>query len=217
MVTLIVCACLAALAVVWAYGPAWLAYSRYAPEEGDIVFQSLPHSRLVNAIEGATESPFSHCGIVARSGDAWVVYEAYRGVEATPLREFVFRGRNCGFAVYRLKTDYREHIPAMLEYAQRYVGRPYDGRYRMDDERIYCSELIYKAYRDATGGEQLGKLVRLRDLKWQAYRDTIERQEGSVPLDRLMITPRDLALADQLELVTAHAIAAETSGAATFE
>ena len=77
----------------------------------------------------------------------------------------------------------------------------------MDDERIYCSELIYKAYRDASGGEPLGQLVRLGSLKWQAYQDTIERAEGGpVPVDREMITPRDLARAEQLELVAAEGI-----------
>ena len=46
----------------------------------------------VNAIEGVTQSPYSHCGIVALRHRKWIVYEAYRGVEETSLREFVFRG-----------------------------------------------------------------------------------------------------------------------------
>ena len=43
-----------------------VARLRYMPRDGDVVFQSLPHNPLVNAIEGATNSRFSHCGIVAR-------------------------------------------------------------------------------------------------------------------------------------------------------
>ena len=71
----------------------------------------------------------------------------------------------------------------------------------MDDESIYCSELIYKAYRDATKGS-LGKLVKLGDLKWRPYQQIIERLEGGpVPVEREMITPRDLALAEPLQYV----------------
>src|SRR4051812_17861499 len=58
-------------------GPAWLAYRHYAPQEGDILFQSLPRGPVVRAIEGATHSPYSHCGIVGQDeGGNWIVYEA---------------------------------------------------------------------------------------------------------------------------------------------
>jgi hypothetical protein len=189
------------------YAPAWMAYWSYEPQEGDIVFQSLPRSPLVIAIEGASHSPYSHCGLVAKVDGDWVVYEAFRQVEATPLREVLFRGRGQGFAVYRLKPEFQHYIPATTTAIRAYLGRPYDARYRMDDEQIYCSELIYKAYATASGGQKLGELVRLGDLDWQPYQETIERLEGGpTPVEREMIAPRDLARAAQLELVLAHAI-----------
>lgn len=189
------------------YGPAYVAYWNYSPQAGDILFQSLPHCPLVNAIEGVSESPYSHCGLVAKQNGEWVVYEALHGVEATPLKEFIFRGRRQGFAVYRFKGDCRQYIPSTIENARRYLGRPYDVRYRMDDDRIYCTELIYKAFRESSG-QQLGRLVRLGDLNWRPFEDTIRHFEGGpVPLEREMITPRDLAEASQLELVLAHNIA----------
>lgn len=206
-VTIAVCLVLVIAVVSWAYGPTWIAYSRYEPREGDILFQSLPHAPLVDAIEGATDSPFSHCGVVARQGQDWVVIEAFRRVEVTPLSEFVFRGRHGGFAVYRLRAEYQEHVPEMLRHARAFVGRPYDARYRLDDERIYCSELIYKAYAQASGGAPLGRLTRLGDLNWQPYQRLIESQEGgAIPLERPMITPRDLAQAAELEPIVAHRI-----------
>lgn len=187
--------------------PAYMAYWSYTPEEGDILFQSLPHSRLVNAIEGVTESPYSHCGIVAKLHDQWVVYEAYRKVEVTPLKEFIFRGRHQGFAVYRFNADHRKHISGTIDKVQKYLGRPYDVRYRMDDEQIYCSELIFKAYRESSG-EQLGTLVRMGDLNWRPFQETIKHfEQGPVPLDREMITPKDLAAAGQLDLAFSYGIA----------
>lgn len=190
----------------WNYGPGYLAYRRYIPQDGDLLFQSLPHSRLVNAIEGGTQSPYSHCGIVAQENGEWVVYEAYRNVEATPLRQFVFRGRNHGFAAYRLNSTNQKFVAATLQHVKSFLGRPYDSRYRMDDENIYCSELIFKAYRKASG-RLLGTLVRLQDLNWQPFRKTIEHYEkGPVPLNREMITPRHMAEDPQVECVFAYRI-----------
>jgi len=177
-------------------------YLRYAPEEGDIVFQSLPHADLVDTIEGVTGSPYSHCGVVVKENGGWVVVEAIGEVRKTPLFAWIRRGRGCGrFAVYRLKPGHREHIPKFIEALEPFMGRPYDFQYRMDDERIYCSELCYKAWKNATG-EEMGELKALGDMNWQPYEATIRRYEaGPPPLARKMITPRHLSEAEQLEKV----------------
>lgn len=193
------------VASVWCvtFLPGYQAYYRYEPREGDVIFQSLPHSRLVTAIEGATHSPYSHCGIVAQENGHWVVYEAFRPVGPTPLGEFVGRGRNGAFAVYRWRAEQQQHIPQILAGVRQYRGRPYDERYRLDDDgdAIYCSELIFLAYQQATG-DRLGKLVTLGELNWQPYTELIEQLEKAPPpLDREIITPRDLAGAKQLEEV----------------
>jgi hypothetical protein len=209
---LAVCVCAAAAVYTWLYATTYVALWRYQPQVGDVIFQSLPHSPVVDAIEGVTRSPYSHCGIVGQRDGRWVVCEAYHGVEETPLREFVFRGRDQGFAVYRLKNEFQGKIPATLECARSYLGRPYDIHYRMDDEKIYCSELIFKAYRDASDGEQLGELVAFGDLNWQPFEPLIRQVEsGAVPVERQMITPRDLACADQLTPVFSHALPATGS------
>ena len=204
--------------ILWAAFSGWQAWSAYAgylkydPQEGDVIFQSLPHGPIVWAIEGVTRSPYSHCGIVAKRDGQWIVYEAYRGVSATPLKTFLFRGRSGGFAVYRLRNDHRHCIPQTLACCETYLGRPYDIRYQLDDEKIYCSELIYKAYRDATNGERLGNLVRFGDMNWQPYEILIKQVEGGeVPVNREMITPVELARARQLEPVYSHNIPVEAS------
>ena len=204
------------LALLWAGSYGWNArsayagYLKYEPREGDVIFQSLPHGPVVWAIEGVTKSPYSRCGIVAKKGAQWIVYEAYDGVAATPLKTFLFRGRGGGFVVYRLRDEYREHIPQTLKCCEDYLGRPYDIRYRLDDEKIYCSELIYKAYRDATNGQRLGELVKFGGMNWQPYETLIKQIEGcEVPVDREMITPVDLAKAQQLEPAFSHNLKVE--------
>lgn len=173
-----------------------------AIREGDILFQTL-FGQLCRVIEGVTESEYSHCGIVVKSeGGGLAVLEAIGGgVRETPLYDWVARGRDALFAVYRLKKEKRAHILLMIEACRVFMDRPYDTRYMMDDERIYCSELVYKGYNIATG-ERLGKLVALGSLNWEPYRADIEELEGGrVPLDRLMITPLHLSCAEQLECI----------------
>ena len=199
--TIIVLTTLGIGSVTWAFGPRYYKLWRYQPQPGDIVVQSSPSNPLVRAIEGATDSPWSHCGIVAYEDGAWVVYEASSYVTGTPLSEVILRSRDEQYAIYRLKPEYRQHIPRVLAEVKNLSRRPYDAKYELDDEKIYCSELIYKAYLKATG-EELGRLVRLRDLRWKPFAEIITKLEGGPPpLDRQMITPRDLAQAEQLELV----------------
>ena len=177
----------------------------YEPMEGDILFQSLPNEPgldLVDAIEGATGSPYSHCGMVTRDGDEWVVLEAIGPVKETPLQDYIQRGREHKFWAYRFDENKRKHIPVALKAMREDLGKEYDARYRFDSENIYCSELIFRGWKSATG-EDLGKVVKLGDLKWQRYKPVIEAIEGqgNIPLDREMITPRDMAEAKGLERV----------------
>lgn len=174
----------------------------YQPMEGDIVFQSLPNPAgmdLVDAIEGSTDSPYSHCGMVFQEGREWKVIEAIGPVKITPLKNYAARGRGGKLWAYRLDEADRKHVPAALAAMKEDLGKPYDPRYRFDDEAIYCSELIWRGWRASTG-KGIGKTVTLGSLNWQPYQPVIEAIEGrgTLPLDREMITPRDLAKAKEL-------------------
>ncbi|WP_035607241.1 YiiX/YebB-like N1pC/P60 family cysteine hydrolase [Haloferula sp. BvORR071] len=177
----------------------------YQPMEGDILFQSLPNEPgmdLVDAIEGSTGSPYSHCGMVFKDGGDWKVIEAIGPVKETALDDYTSRGREQKFWAYRLDDSTRKHVPAALSAMRKDLGKPYDPRYRFDSEAIYCSELIFRGWKAATG-EELGNVVKLGELDWQRYKPVIEAIEGqgNLPLDREMITPRDLAKAKELKQV----------------
>ena len=102
-----------------------------------------------------------------------------------------------------LRLEYPVSPPGtFLSAARYYLGRPYDKHYDFDDERIYCSELVFKAVRTATG-VSLGKVQRLGDLNWQPHEAFIRSIEGYVPKDREMITPRALSEAPELTQVFA--------------
>jgi uncharacterized protein YycO len=187
-----------AIALVFTKLIPYLNFQKYKAENGDLIFQSLPLQDLVLAIEGLSESPYSHCGIVVDREGEWFVLEAIGPVKYTPLYEWVQRGREESFAVYRLKDN--TGVKPFITAAENYLGKPYDVRYRMDEEKIYCSELIYKAYFQAVG-IKLGELKALGEMPWQEYTKTIRKYEqGEPPLERLMITPANLAKAKELEL-----------------
>jgi hypothetical protein len=170
----------------------------YQPETGDVLFQALPHNPLVDAIEGATGSPFSHCGLVMQRGTEWIVLEAIGPVKETPLNKWIDRGRFGGFAAYRFKAKYRSRVGDVIREVEKYLGRKYDAHYRFDNDEIYCSELIFVAFRKCFG-EDLGTVRKLGDLNWDPYAEVIIQIEGSVPTSREMITPADLSEAPQLE------------------
>ena len=172
----------------------------YVPRHGDIVFQSLPHNPIIDAIEGCTASPYSHCGIVIKRSGEWLVLEAIGPVQETPLRRWVLQGRNWEFAVYRLKPDYQPKINSMIDAAREFKGRPYDIQYEFDDAKIYCSELIFKGFKKATG-ESLGITQKLGELNWRPFEPVIRQISGGVPLERQMITPQSMSLARQLDRV----------------
>ena len=179
----------------------FVGFIGYEPQTGDILFQSLPSNELVDTIEGTTHSPFSHCGVVVKRDGKWTVIQALGTVHYTTLYWWIAQGRWGHFAVYRLKPVYVHAISRFAVELDKFAGLPYDYHYDMDDDAIYCSELVYKAFRNATG-EELGTLVRLGDLDWKPYAQTISKYEGGPPpLQRMMITPKHLSEAGQLEKV----------------
>jgi Permuted papain-like amidase enzyme, YaeF/YiiX, C92 family len=178
-------------------------YFRYSPQEGDVVFQSLPHGDLVDAIEGITHSPFSHCGVVLRNDAGhWVVIESIYNVHETPLFLWLMRGRGGDFAAYRFDAKYSSLIPEFKKDLLFYSGQPYDYDYDMaKGQGVYCSSLVYLAF-DKAAGEKMGTLQKLGDLDWKPFEHFIQAEaQGKLPLDRAMITPASLAKAPQLHEV----------------
>lgn len=179
-----------------------LHLARYTPREGDVVFQSLPNGPLVEAIEGITNSPLSHCGVVMKNADGrWVVHEAIGVVRETPLYLWIVRGRGARLDVWRLRDIEGRDLAALRAALETHAGKAYDYRYAPDDAEIYCSELVFKAYRDAYAVE-LGEWENLGDLNWRPFEAFIREMEGgSLPLGRPMITPVGLTRDSSLEKV----------------
>jgi len=165
-----------------------------AVRDGDLIFQTSRSSQSV-AIQRATGSPYSHMGLVfVRDGTPYV-FEAIATVRFTPLDRWIARGAGQHFVVKRLRNADTVLDAAGISHlrtaALRFAGRPYDLTFEWSDDRIYCSELVWKAY-DRALGLDIGALTTLRDfnLSDPAVRAKMrERYGDTVPLNEPVISP----------------------------
>ncbi len=159
--------------------------------DGDIVFHTSRSSQSA-AIQRATGSPYSHVGVVIHRGGKPYVFEAIATVRYTPLAQWIQRGEGGKYVVRRLEAPLTEsQLRRLRAAAARYEGKPYDLYFEWSDQRIYCSELVWKLYRDALGIE-LGKLQQLRefDLSDPVVKAKMRERYGkNVPLDEPVISP----------------------------
>ncbi len=169
-------------------------------QHGDFIFQHLP-GELTAMIADMTKSQYSHCGIIVKKFNGFVVLQAIGPVKETPLNEWINYGIGKKFTIVRLKKEYRSKIPVIISQGYKFTGKPYDIQYQWNDQKIYCSELIYKAVFNATG-LRLAEFVRLGNMAWQPYEATIRQiTGGTLPLDREMITPQSLVVSDKVDVV----------------
>ena len=167
------------------------ALSAPSLREGDIIFQTSRSAQSV-AIQRATHSPYSHMGVVLYRDGKPYVFEAIATVRYTPLANWIARGDGGRYAVRRLHRPLQTaEIQKLREAAKAYAGKPYDLYFEWTDACIYCSELVWKMYRDATGLE-IGALQKLRelDLGDPAVKAKMRERYGkNIPLDEGMISP----------------------------
>lgn len=174
---------------------AWTAVGAVpAVQDGDIIFHTSRSSQSV-AIQRATGSKYSHMGlIVFRQGKPFV-FEAVSTVRFTPLDQWIARGTGQRYVVKRLHNAEAVLTASargkLRAEAERFAGRPYDLTFEWADNRIYCSELVWKAY-DRALGVQIGALQKVREfnLSDPAVRARMrERYGDNIPLDEPVIAP----------------------------
>ena len=162
--------------------------------DGDIVFQQ-SLSPQSEAIQLATHAVYTHCGIIYKTGNDYFVYEAVEPVKLTSLTEWMARGKGGHFEIKRLKTADQVFTQPIIEkmktVGEKYRGKHYDPFFEWSDDRIYCSELVWKLYKELTGLE-LGKLQQLKDfdLSSETVKEKLKERYGNkIPLQETVISP----------------------------
>lgn len=172
-------------------------------KNGDIIFQ-ISLSAQSKAIQLATQSQYSHCGIIYQKGNEYFVFEAVQPVKLTPLKEWIARGKNQHYVIKRLKNAQSILTPKVLvsmqKEGEKLRGKKYDIYFGWDDQRIYCSELVWKIYKRGANIE-IGKLQRLRDfdIENKLVRKKLKERYGDrIPLSEKVISPASIFEDSQL-------------------
>ena len=178
----------------------------YEPRDGDIVFHTSRSAQSL-AIQLATKSPYSHMGIVYLRDGKPFVFEALQPVKLTPLDEWTARGERQQFVAKRLRdADSRltaETLRNMRAAGEQLAGKDYDPYFEWSDERIYCSELVWKIFERGAGIE-LGARQTIADfdLSHPAVQQKLKERYGDrVPLDEVVVSPAAIFTAPDLETV----------------
>ncbi|MBO2007972.1 YiiX family permuted papain-like enzyme [Siccationidurans soli] len=181
------------------------AADRKLLHDGDLIFHT-SKSEQSRAIQLATHSPYSHCGLVCQQNGEWMVLEAVQPVKFTSLRKWIIRGKGDHYVVKRLRDADKALTPQawqrMLAAGQTMLGRDYDLTFGWSDDRIYCSELIWKVYEQGMH-RKVGQLQQLRDfdLSNPAVKAKLtERYGNNLPLNETVISP--VSIFNSPELVT---------------
>ncbi|MWB92872.1 YiiX family permuted papain-like enzyme [Flavobacterium sp. GA093] len=175
-------------------------------QDGDIIFQTSESSQC-EAVRIATNSKFSHCGIIYVMDGKKFVFEAVQPVKITPLTDWIKHGRDQKIVVKRLKNAETVLSPILLKemknYGSQFKGKEYDSFFEWSDERIYCSELVWKIYKNGAGIE-LCPLHELKEFNLTDPRVQIilkERYGDAIPLEEKVVAPSNLVESDLLKTV----------------
>ncbi len=176
--------------------------------EGDIIFQST-NSRQCDAVKMVTKSEWSHCGLIFnrynKENDWWVL-EAVQPVRWTKLKNFIARGTGGHYEIKRLVSDLiiTDSVGSLLQKeAEKHLGKNYDALFAWGNETIYCSELVWKTYKEILGLE-IGKTQHLKDFDLShptVNEIAVERYGNNFPWEEKVISPQAIYENPNLKLV----------------
>lgn len=135
---------------------------------------------MCDAIESVTAGykgmPLSHIAIVEiAKGNIQVVEATGKNVHKTPIDTFLKRIVDSNgkqkVIVGRLKPSYIKLIPKALKFCNKQPGKQYDDAFLPNNDKYYCSELLYDAFKYANDGKAFFSLqpMTFKDKKTKKY------------------------------------------------
>jgi len=191
---------------------------------GDILFQDLDSSPLCDAIEivtpGYNNNNFSHIGIIVELGDPNCINPNYiyenniRVLEAIPnkvtttrLDSFLNRSTDSNkkpkVIVGRLKKRYQFSILDAVKFLKSKIGLKYDDYFIKDNNKYYCSELIYEAFEK----DSIFRLYPMTFIDpvtkntmnlWEEYYNELETK---IPEGEPGINPGVMSISENIEII----------------
>ena len=183
-------------------------------KNGDLLFQDLDSSPLCDAIEQVTTGidnlNFSHIGVLVIINNENYVLEAFNnGVDTVDLKTFLNRSldhnQNPKVVIGRLKKQYTELIPNAIQTGFSLIGKNYDPEFKINNDKFYCSELIYTMFLEANNQNPFFYLDEMTYKKngktldiWTNY---FEQLNMPIPENEPGINPGSISLSDKIEVV----------------
>ncbi len=172
-------------------------------QTGDIIFHTSQSSQSI-VIQKATASPYSHMGmIVYKQGQPWVL-EAIQPVKYTRLDAWIKRGVKQHYVVKRyIKSLTSVQQQKLVKSAEQHLNKDYDLYFGWNDDAIYCSEIVWKAY-DQALGIQLAPLQKLKqfDLSAPQVKKLMQQRYGNkIPFNETVIAPQAIFSSKLLKLI----------------
>ena len=191
---------------------------------GDILFQDLDSSPLCDAIEivtpGYNNNNFSHIGIIVELGDPncinpnYIYEDNIRVLEAIPnkvtttkLDSFLNRSIDSNekpkVIVGRLKKRYQYSILDAVKFLKNKIGMEYDDYFIKDNNKYYCSELIYEAF-EKDSVFRLYPMTFIDPITnntmnlWQEYYNELETK---IPEGEPGINPGIMSISENIKIV----------------
>jgi len=185
--------------------------------EGDLLFQNLNCGELCEAIEAVTTGvdgkDFSHCALVVKINDSLKVIEAIGSkVQLNSIETFYRRSGDLdsvkNITVGRLKKQFQYLIPKTIFFAKQQISKDYDEEFLINNNKLYCSELIYESLKYANNDKDFLTLEPMTFknpktneffLAWVNYYKTLNCQ---IPEGKLGINPGLISRSNKIEVVT---------------
>ncbi len=167
----------------------WTDWAVHNIETGDIVFR-MGTTRKYGIVDSSklaalvADSDYSHVGMAAIENGEPVVYDiSTDGVQRRQFGDFVFEYQ-LAFGVKRPRPEYEKYIDEAIAFCRAvYEQQPaFDDGMKLDNDTLYCTEMIETAYRSA--GLALSQPVALQDYpRYKDFSTWMKLADVVTPLD----------------------------------
>jgi hypothetical protein len=167
-------------------------------QTSDLVFIDLNCGELCDAIETVTtpegKIKYSHVAMVIVKNDSTYVIEAYNeGVKMVAANVFFERNKSLNFSISRISSEYEFLIDKINAEYKKYLGKPYDILFDIENDKYYCSELIYFILKDANNNKELFDLkpmtFKYNETTVAAWQKYFNENKSTVPEGKLGCNP----------------------------
>ncbi len=177
-------------------------------QNGDLIFVGAQTEELSGAISRVTklsdQTNFDHVGLIEKTSDSIFVLHAapMGGSQREEIHHFYTSQteKNNQIVIYRLKSDVQASIPKAIIKAKTMLGKPYNWLYILNEDELYCSDFVERAFRDDKVFELIpmnfkNKETGLIDTFWV---DFYRKKGKEVPENEPGTNPNQLATSEKL-------------------